>query len=86
MVVHDAVLVGLPILEHIHHVTSFAKDVLQYFDLPLLRCLLVLTVVQFLSFLESLFNSEFSVCVDRALRKMILIRRIESIASTVLHL
>ena len=64
MVVHDAVLVGLSVLEHIHHVSSFTQNVLQDFNLPMLRWLLVLTVVQFLSFLESHFHPKFSAIVD----------------------
>ena len=64
MVVHDAVLVGLSVLEHIHHVSSFTQNVLQDFNLPMLRRLLVLTVVQFLSFLETQFHPKFSAIVD----------------------
>ena len=60
MVVHDAVLVGLPILEHIHHISSFAQNVLQDFYLPLLGLVLVLTVIQFLRFLEAHFHPKFS--------------------------
>lgn len=64
MVVHDAILVGLAVLEHINDVAAFAQNVLENFDLPLLPLGWVLAVVRFLSFLKAHFHPEFSAIVD----------------------